>query len=573
MNPKCTLPEEKRAEALETLSDWGLSVEEEESIRELFPQYLFFRNEYRDDGWNVSGPIRLCTCTACGESFEAERGNYKRGRLHHEKCNCPQCGKTVEGIATHKYRYNMPSLERWVKVAVARAGDDGALLIQAGNARRRFDWDNLTGEISWYPTKRYYFSRAGAAVWTQTVTHWGCGPLDPTEYAMTPMKTICEPFPPNLCGYCDYDGEYMVIGLADALPETDLRYCQILEFYEQYMGCNGGRPVNGVMKYLGWACVHPQIEMAVKMGFSGAVLELIQEGRKNAKLLNWNAKNPAGFLRMSAQEAKSFLREEMDLADLKDWRSFPELKLKQYIEIRETVGGRKEMKQLMECCRKAKVTAKQGSNYFRSLQPTCARYAVPAERILREWNDYLDMALRLGYDLDEKTVTMPKNLQERHDQAAETITVRKNQEELKKYKTRRKQLEKKYAFRMGEYCILIPKGSEEIVAEGKTLHHCVGGYAARHIEGKTTILFLRKARTPGRSFLTIELKEDRGRIGIRQIHGYRNENYGGAAEPEKRFGWFLGPWLEWVNSGSERDRNGNPVLPGEETITTEVKTA
>ena len=83
-------------------------MEEEESIRELFPQYLFFRNEYRDDGWNVSGPIRLCTCTACGESFEAERGNYKRGRLHHEKCNCPQCGKTVEGIATHKYRYNMP---------------------------------------------------------------------------------------------------------------------------------------------------------------------------------------------------------------------------------------------------------------------------------------------------------------------------------------------------------------------------------------------------------------------------------------------------------------------------------
>ena len=571
MNPKCTLPEKKRAEALEALSDWGLSVEEEESIRELFPQYLFFRNEYRDDGWNVSSdPVRICTCTACGRSFEAVRGNYARGKLHHEKCNCPQCGREVEGIAANKYKYDLRSLERWVKVAIARAGDDGDLLIQAGNARRQFNHDALTGEVEFWPEKKYFFGKSGACEW-KIRTEWeGCCKVGES---WTETKTVGDPFQPNMMGWCDYNGEYTVIGLADALPETDLKYCQIMEFYEQYMGCSGGRPVNGVMKYLGWACIHPQIEMAVKTGLSGAVLELVTEGRKNAKLLNWNAKNPAGFLRMSTQEAKSFLREEMDFNDLKDWKGFPDMKLKQYIEIRETVGSRKDMRQLMECCRKAGVTAKQGSNYFRSLQPDCARYAVPAERILREWNDYLDMALRLGYDLSEKTVAMPKNLQERHDQAAETITVRRNQEELKKYRTRRKQLEKKYAFRMGEYCILVPNGSEEIVREGKTLHHCVGGYAARHIEGKTTILFLRKARTPGRSFLTIELYEDRGKIGIRQIHGYRNEHYDGATAPEKRFDWFLGPWLEWVNGGSERDRSGNPVLPGTEAITTEVKTA
>ena len=119
--------------------------------------------------------------------------------------------------------------------------------------------------------------------------------------------------------------------------------------------------------------------------------------------------------------------------------------------------------------------------------------------------------------------------------------------------------------------IVVPASAEEIVQEGKTLHHCVGGYAARHINGQTTILFLRRARRPERSFLTIELYEDRGRVLIRQIHGYKNEGYGNkrGRDKEEEYAWFLGPWLDWINSGSRRDRNGKPVLPE----TKEEKTA
>lgn len=565
MNPKCTLPEEKRAEALQALTGWGLSLEEEKEIRALFPQYLFFRNDYRDDGWNISDPIRICTCTACGESFEAMRGNYRRGRLHHEKCNCQRCGTVVEGIAASKYTYNMPSLASWIKIAIARAGDNGELLIQAGNARRRFTWDDLTGEIDFYPEKLYSFSRNGTAEWKKTIYWEGCHQVG---HDWIETKTIGEPFQPNMMGYADYAGAYIVLGLADAIERTDLKYCQILEFFEHcYSAGIGEREMIDVMKYLGWACILPQIEMAVKLGFSGAVTELVQDGRKNAKLLNWNARTPAGFLRMGAQDAKTFIREEMDFSDLKDWKSFPELKLRQYAEIRDTVGGRKEMKLFMECCRKAGATPAQGNNFLRSMQPDCARYALPAERILREWNDYLDMAAQLGYDLTEKTVAMPKELRQRHDTAAETIKARANEAELKKYKKRRRMLENRYAFRMAGYCILIPKGTEEIIAEGKTLHHCVGGYAVRHVEGKTTILFLRKTRTPARSFLTIEMETVNGIERIRQIHGFKNENYEGATEPRERFGWFLNPWLEWVNAGSERDRAGNPVLPAAEEQT------
>ena len=572
MNPKCTLPEEKRRDALRQFDSCWLTNDEEEQIRGMFPQYLFFRNEYEDDGFSVSStPVRFCTCTSCGESFGAVRGNNARGRLHHEKCNCPQCHAQVEGIAVYKYRYDMKSLESWVKTAVARPGEDGALLVEAGNARRRFSHDNLTGDIDWYPVRRYYFSREGVAEWKHETYYEGCHAVG---WDWIPTKTVGDPFQPNMNQYA-YDGEYSVVGLGAALPKTALQYCQILKFYEElaYTDLDGSGLSRYIVKYLAWYCIHPQIEMAVKLGFAPAVEELIRYGRKNAALLDWRAENPAGFLRMSAQEAKTFLRAEMDFEDLKDWKSWPGLPLRKYLDLIDTAGGKTEMHELMLCIREAGCTPEQGANYIRSLSPACARYAVPTIRIIREWRDYLGMARQLGYDLTVKSVAMPKELRERHDRAAETVQIRQSETEMRNYRNRRRMLEKKYAFPLGELCILVPAGSEEIIREGKTLHHCVGGYAARHIEGKTTILFLRKRRTPGRSFLTIEMKEERGRAEIRQIHGYRNEGYSEtAADPREKYAWFLETWLNWVNSGSERDRQGKPVLPESEQ-TEESKSA
>ena len=570
MNPKCTLPEEKRAEALEQLGGWCLSREEEDRIRDVFPQYLFFRNEFRDDGWNVSDPVRVCTCTACGESFEAVRGNYAKGKLHHEKCNCPHCGATVEGIAAHKYGYDMKSLERWVKVAIARAGDDGQLLIIAGNAHRKFNWDNLTGDIELLETARYYFGQDGTCEWKLERVYDGC-----TEYEnrWVPTKTVGDPFQPAMY---TYDGSYSIIGLGEALPKTHLKYCQIMQFFERraYADLDDSKPARAIVKYLAWACVHPQIEMAVRFGLEGAVEELITGGKKNRELLDWNAKRPDRFLRMSRPDAKIFLAHEMNFEDLRAIRrDAAEIGVSEYLEICDIIGGRDNMRELTECARLAGAEPKTAARYVSSLQPVCPTQRVNPKTIIRTWKDYLSMAGQLGYDLSERTVAMPKNLRERHDAASEILYTRTHEEELKKYRTRRRQLEKLYRFSLGGYCILIPTGADEIIREGRTLHHCVGGYADRHMKGKTTILFLRNARKPGRPFLTIELEKKDGQIRIRQIHGYKNEGYTGAVDPQRRFAWFLEPWLAWVNAGSERDRAGNPVLPEAETeeTTTEVE--
>lgn len=184
--------------------------------------------------------------------------------------------------------------------------------------------------------------------------------------------------------------------------------------------------------------------------------------------------------------------------------------------------------------------------------------------VLRYWLDYLDMAEQLEYDLKQETVAMPKDLKERHDTAATMVKIRASAEEKKKYQPRYKELRKRYEFRLGDLCVVVPESGEAIVAEGKTLEHCVGGYAARHMKGAVDILFLRHVRRPERSFLTIEMvpwKTGSGKPVLRQIHGYKNERYRNPVEPSVKFAWFLEPWMEWLKSGSKRDKNGQPVIP------------
>ena len=49
MNPKCNLTDQERETALAQF-DGILTPDEEDIIRQLFPQYLFFRFEYDDTG-------------------------------------------------------------------------------------------------------------------------------------------------------------------------------------------------------------------------------------------------------------------------------------------------------------------------------------------------------------------------------------------------------------------------------------------------------------------------------------------------------------------------------------------
>lgn len=161
------------------------------------------------------------------------------------------------------------------------------------------------------------------------------------------------------------------------------------------------------------------------------------------------------------------------------------------------------------------------------------------------FKDYLDAAAEVGYDLTVHNVFFPKNLREAHDAATAAVRIRENAKVTAEYRKTMAERTEKYELAGGGFFIRMPADFEEIVAEGKALEHCVGGYAARHCEGKTTILFMRSADEPDKPLYTIEVNGKQ----VIQCHGLKNVEHPRDNEAAKA---FYDAWKTWIENGSKK---------------------
>ena len=77
----------------------------------------------------------------------------------------------------------------------------------------------------------------------------------------------------------------------------------------------------------------------------------------------------------------------------------------------------------------------------------------------------------------------------------------------------------------GDLCIVIPRTARDLVDEGNTLRHCVGGYSKAHCSGKP-VFFVRHYRRPERSYYTLQIDMTGQSPSEIQLHGYGNEYHG-----------------------------------------------
>jgi hypothetical protein len=531
MRPKCNLTEEERDRILPKINSW-ITDEEDEALRERMPKYMFYWYDNRK---------RQTYCSGCGA-----RNRGTMGKLQHGKTvGCTVCGREMKAASTGRYGYAMKALAEWTKAAFIRTDEEGNILIMTADVLWYYNQDNLRGDLGIETKSKYYFAPGKVQMWARGEEWLGNGKW---KYYPKPTKTVGEGFADGyLYGCMEANGTYYVIGL-EQLERSNFRYCAVWEFFDRLGLDIEAHRARWVISYLAQYAMRPQIEMAVKIGIREAVAELVEQGRVNSRWLNWKATTAAGFLRMGKADANAFLRAGMDLEELRFWHNTcSEMSMTEYIGFRKRCGNEHEATLLKNTAKKAGCTVTQAMNY--------------AEKAgnLRLWSDYLDMAERLNYDLTDRTVAMPKNLRERHDAAVETIEYRKKEGREKEYLKRREKLRKRYEFSLDGLRVMVPETVQDIVEEGKTLHHCVGGYAGRHVSGATCILFIRHERRPERSFLTLELDEKK--LWIRQVHGYRNEGYKNAVPPRIRYQGFIETWLEWVRAGSKRNRKGQAILP------------
>ena len=207
----------------------------------------------------------------------------------------------------------------------------------------------------------------------------------------------------------------------------------------------------------------------------------------------------------------------------------------------------------------------------------CRRYKLDVNRLirylteftesvegLRMWDayglyrDYIDAAWHIGRCMEHSRVLWPEDLLAAHDTATDQWAAVQD-EQAEKADARKikdaKGRKLKYEFELDGLRIVFPLSSAAIKREGQVLHHCVGGYAERHIKGVLSIVFLRRADAPHRPYVTIEMRGDQ----IQQIHGESNDLHDGIG-PRRRHKEFLDAWLRWLQAGSPRNEDGTPKI-------------
>lgn len=308
-----------------------------------------------------------------------------------------------------------------------------------------------------------------------------------------------------------------------------------------YLNAGGRWPV----KYLQILRKWPSLEALMKSEFGRFVVSEIdqrmnqkiqlsmREIEKGLSFADLRYKRPHEMLGMSREEFQAAKGWRLDTEKLRAWRRYRDAReeaedgtglsqdtvcAEEFFGILQDFGG----DEIARLAIRHGYSVRQLARYLKGRR----RFQSPREALfyLKDyWADlFVDAAA--GHRADDRPV-FPTDLFAAH----EDMIARKQMEEDRKWQDgfdRMLALYGKTEQTDGRYCVRLPRCISDLEEEGRVLRHCVGGYGAQHASGKHIIFFVRKYRTPERSYYTLEIGFRDGIPFIEQLHGYGNERHG-----------------------------------------------
>lgn len=558
-----------------------LTEREKKQINARFRAYIFRRSKTgevwttccgvhkRLDGAATDREYALLTAPHAPAS-DVRWGKDKNAPNSQARVECPWCGARA-AVKEIQYTGRRKNLWEFRRVLTLRQWR-GALWACAYDCTKDYGCVERSTEGPDIKLLRIYRFRPGKAECAGRNYGWySNGPIQHYHCQTAPGKgkklwTTERPF-----GWCnEYGLGYETIGMEE-IGKSEFRYCGV-----EKVGLG-----DEVTRTLTACCFYPrQIEFLVKCGMESAVRDLVVNGRKNNTAIHWNAETPAEFLGVTPRELR-MLQE----ASTYSWER---------IEALGVYRGQKGKSTLKDCLLFAQI--QMDGNKQKMLLKRMREHSVSIGKLLRymeknclgkrtissaldAYVDYLVAAEGVGLDLNNPIFLMPRDFEEKHDQVTaawsavlaerrrkaeaerRAAVAEERKKQLERFRGRVKSLARRYTYTDGELLVRPAVNAEEIVREGKLLHHCVGGYADRHISGATTILFLRRRSAPGKPLCTIEVNGN----SIRQIHGWDDERTACEDNPQRKdpreiYGEFLDEWQRWLKNGSKRDKAGRPII-------------
>lgn len=293
---------------------------------------------------------------------------------------------------------------------------------------------------------------------------------------------------------------------------TMFQYSAMKEYTDSFMSiCN---PVEYIECYMRT----PQLEMLVKMHLIGVAEKLIR--CEYGIIADETATRPDEFLGIRKEKLKLLIKGKGDIRMLRvlqmEKRFMENWTDEQVQQLTET-----GLMQTHVALAKKYMTLQKFLNciakYAGCGYGGCSQSAYRIRHTASIYADYLSMREDRGYDLTNTVYQFPRDLNEAHEKMVEEVNKEELDKHLKDVASRfpnirhsYRKLRNKYYYEDDTYIIRPAKSAEEIVTEGRVLHHCVGGdnYLGKHNRGETYILFLRFKDAPNMQYITVEIEAE-----------------------------------------------------------------
>ena len=307
---------------------------------------------------------------------------------------------------------------------------------------------------------------------------------------------------------------------APILPETYaemkgtmFQYSALREFVEAAGDTN---PIDYMSRYV----QTPQIEMLTKLGLTDVVKELVS--CRYGIVYSQYATRPDVFLGINKYKVKLLIKKKGNIKTLKILQMERHLEQnwteEQIEELAEIDAVQRDIEMVLSVMTLQKALNQIAKYAGCEFGTGCSSKMARIKHTATTYFDYLSMRAQLGYNMSNTVYQRPRNLEAAHNKMMAEIDKKKvdrrMREVAERYPLIRKnyrKLRKRYLFEDENFIIRPARSAEEIVQEGRILHHCVGGnnYLSKHNEQKSVILMLRFKEKPEAPYITVEIEGER----------------------------------------------------------------
>lgn len=478
-------------------------------------------------------------CYACGREVRARNQRFRQN----EVTRCPDCGTVVSCYLRDSDRFKSEYVQN---IATIQKGIDGkTLFVRQWHLLRdpTAKWESVTGFLE--EICRYAIRGNRVAKWQREYKEaYFMNTIRCRAKGWIRMGNPAEVYDGRYYFFCPYDWRGVLSG-------TSMQYCDLHRYCADTFATDHGNPIRFLMD---WAR-YPAIEKLWKAGYTNLVNDRIERPRKEFRnTIRWNKTSIRDAFRFPTRLLKINAPEDWTMADVQKvtdlWqkvqdgslqeRDVPEIARSMAdIEHIEYAMGHASVHKILQYIAKGveaeRVSRKKEKNTWKG-RP----FETPDT-----YRDYLKDCIALRLNLDDKDVLFPKDLEAAH---ARTIAEVKYQADSAKKELffRETQRLKWMEWEKDGLLIRLPVDDKELIAEGAYLHHCVGGYADRMANGKTTILLIRRVEEPDTPFYTLEWLNGK----VQQCRTMRNASY----ENDEQVHDFVTEWVKKIAKKGKRKK-------------------